>query len=280
MSENKKLGRGLSDLLQDQSLLQQVEILQKDRAASKIRLPIDKIVANPYQPRKNFDPVKLQELADSIKEHGVFTPILVRAVGDKYEIIAGERRYRASKLAGEKDIPAIIEQFDDEEMSEIALIENIQRENLSALEEARAYAEMQQKYGLTQQELARKVGKSRSYIANILRLRQLPSKVQNELENHHLSVGHVRTLVGLEEKDALTYLEMMKSGNMSVRQAEEFVQTLKNNSDTSKKVAAQKALSKKLKTKVTVSKKAIKIEYDSPEELEKLLEQLTQLTKK
>ncbi len=276
MPENKKLGRNLGELLNDQSLYQQVELLQKDKSAAQTRIPLSEIVPNPFQPRQTFDPQRLAELADSIKEHGVFTPILVRYIQGKYEIVAGERRYRASKLAGMKDIPAIIEHFDDQQMSEIALIENIQRENLSALEEAKAYADMQRNYGLTQQQLAQKVGKSRSYIANILRLRQLPNSVQSELEKHHLSVGHVRTLVGLSEKDALTYIDRIKSENMNVREAEELVQSMKSSKKKtrSKKVKKEKRLEEKLNTKVVVSKNAIKIQYNSPEELKEILSKL------
>ncbi|NLB11146.1 ParB/RepB/Spo0J family partition protein, partial [bacterium] len=204
---NEKLGRSLSDLLKDESLLTSVELLQKDKSLAQLLIPLDQIVPNPFQPRQNFDPIALQELADSIKEHGILTPILVRRRANKYEIVAGERRFRASKLANKTSIPAIVQEFDDLQMSEIALIENIQRENLSPLEEARAYAELQKKYNCTQEQLAKKVGKSRPYIANILRLRTLPIRVQKELEKQNLSVGHVRTLIGLEEEEALAYIE-------------------------------------------------------------------------
>lgn len=273
---NEKLGRNLSDLLNDESLRSRVELLQKQPVTSQNKIPLDKIVANPFQPRQTFDEDKLNELAASIKEHGVFTPILVRYKDGVYQIVAGERRYRASLLAGMKTIPAIIESFNDKEMNEIALIENIQRENLSPLEEAKAYAEMQKNYNYTQQEIAQKVGKSRSYIANILRLRQLPEKIQQELTTHNLSVGHVRTLIGLDEQDALEFLEKIKSGELNVRDTEKLLQEkkLKRNRKQLTKQQREKKLEEKLNTKVTLSKSEIKIKFNSEEELKEILSKI------
>lgn len=274
-NEKNKLGRSLSDLMQDESLMAKVELIQHDQSFTQEELELDKIVANPFQPRLNFDQAKLEELAASIKEHGVFTPILVRKRGNIYQIVAGERRFRASKLAGRTTIPAIIQEFDDQEMGEIALIENVQREDLSPLEEAKAYAEMINRYGYTQQQLAARVGKSRPYIANILRLRQLPPKVQEALESHKLSVGHARTLVGLSEEEALQYIEKIEEKGLSVRDIEKLVDKKKpQKKSLSPTERHEKALHDKLKTQVQVSKGEIKIKYSSKEELEKIIKEL------
>jgi len=274
-NEKNKLGRSLSDLMRDESLMAKVELIQHDQSFTQEELELDKIVANPFQPRLNFDQAKLEELAASIKEHGVFTPILVRKRGNIYQIVAGERRFRASKLAGRTTIPAIIQEFDDQEMGEIALIENVQREDLSPLEEAKAYAEMINRYGYTQQQLAARVGKSRPYIANILRLRQLPPKVQEALESHKLSVGHARTLVGLSEEEALQYIEKIEEKGLSVRDIEKLVDKKKpQKKSLSPTERHEKALHDKLKTQVQVSKGEIKIKYSSKEELEKIIKEL------
>jgi ParB family chromosome partitioning protein len=271
---NEKLGRSLSDLLKDESLLTSVELLQKDKSLAQLLIPLDQIVPNPFQPRQNFDPIALQELADSIKEHGILTPILVRRRANKYEIVAGERRFRASKLANKTSIPAIVQEFDDLQMSEIALIENIQRENLSPLEEARAYAELQKKYNCTQEQLAKKVGKSRPYIANILRLRTLPIRVQKELEKQNLSVGHVRTLIGLEEEEALAYIEQIQRAGLNVRETERLVsagKTRPKSRQLSPIKQKERALGQKLDAQVQVAKGEIKIKYKSHEELDEIL---------
>ena len=274
-NEKNKLGRSLSDLLQDESLMAKVELIQHDRSFAQEELSLDKIVANPFQPRLTFDQDKLEELAASIREHGVFTPILVRRRGDIYQIVAGERRFRASKIAGKKTIPAIIQEFDDQEMGEIALIENVQRENLSPLEEAKAYSEMMSRYNYTQQQLANRVGKSRPYIANIMRLRQLPPKVQEALESKKVSVGHARILVGLDEDEALAYIEQIEQKGLSVRETERLVNKKKPiNKTLSPNELKEKALREKLNTKVQVAKGEIKIKYSSQEELEKILKDL------
>lgn len=273
--EDKRIGKSLEDLLKDSSLIQQVNILQSDKSIPTQEVPLHLIIPNPYQPRKTFDKTKLEELASSIKQYGVFTPILLRKIGEHYEIIAGERRYRASCIAGMKTIPAIIRQFDDKEMSEIAIIENIQRENLSPLEEADAYYEMQEKYNLTQEELSKKVGKSRSYIANILRLRTLPSKIKKDLVNGDITVGHARTLIGLEEHKALECYKIIKSRNLNVRETEELITAYKTNKELSVKNETKQKLSRKLNTRVSIGKNSIKIEYNSEEELREILEKLT-----
>jgi len=272
MSENKALGKSLEELLNDQSLVRKVEILQTQKTSTN-KLKLSSIVPNPYQPRIQFDDTALNELAQSIKEYGVFTPIIVRLKGNKYEIVAGERRYRASILAGKEDIPAIIENFSDQEMSEIALIENIQRENLNPLEISLALYSYQTQYNLTQQELADKFGKSRPYIANILRLRQLPKSIQEDLSSGRLSAGHVRTLVGLSSEEAERLAAEIRSKNLSVRETEALVGQIKTKSKPSKNTDEEK-IANKLGAKVKLSNNEIKISFSSKEELEALLKKI------
>ena len=186
---NARLGKGLSSIFgQDVSKvlddIQNGDMEVESQEQSKI--PIDEIRPNPYQPRKVFDEDALKELSSSIKQHGVFTPILVKKSIQGYDLIAGERRLRASKLAGLKDIPAIIVDFDDQEMMEIALLENIQREDLNVIEEAKAYEKLIQRLNYTQEQLAHRVGKSREHITNLLRLLKLPEDVQEYVVNKQL----------------------------------------------------------------------------------------------
>ena len=171
-----------------------------------VDLSIDDVLPNRFQPRIKFNEDSLNELSESIKEHGVIQPIVVRPVGDKYEIIAGERRYRASKIAGLTKIPAIIRNFTDEQMMEIALLENLQRENLNAIEEAIAYKKMIQNLGITQEELAKKVGKSRSHVTNIIGLLRLPQEVQQLVADSKITMGHARALSKLESELSLIHI--------------------------------------------------------------------------
>ena len=193
-------------------------------SAGALRSPIDDVRPNPYQPRKTFDEGRLRELADSIRQHGVFTPILVKRSLGGYELIAGERRLRAGRLAGIKKIPAIEMEFDDQQMMEIALLENIQREDLNAIEEAKAYEKLIQKVGYTQEELARRIGKSREHVANMMRLLKLPVRLQQHVTAHELSMGHVRALLSLED-EALMEEVAQKAirEQMSVRAVEKLV---------------------------------------------------------
>ena len=165
-----------------------------------IEIPLDKLRRNPYQPRQFFDEVALQDLTQSISQHGVLQPIVVRETIKGYDIVVGERRFRASQLAGKQTVPAIIKDLTDEEMLELAIIENLQRENLKPLEEAKSYATMMEELNLRQQQVADRLGKSRSYIANILRLLNLPPSVKNMINEDQLSSAHGRTLLGLEKE--------------------------------------------------------------------------------
>lgn len=269
----KLLNKNLSDLMKDTSLVNKVEILQK-QGTNKNYLDINLVKPNPFQPRKNFDQKALQELANSIQEYGVFSPILVRPRDNFYEIVAGERRYRASLLAGQSTIPAIIENFTDQEMSEIALIENIQREDLNPLEISQHLYNYQTTYNCTQEELAAKFNKSRPYVANLLRLRQLPITIQTEVINGSISAGHARTLVGLEPEDAEKFMKTIKEKNLSVRQTETLIAKFKESNSESKQKNKEKEIGNKLKAKVKLTSNEIKISFSSKEELEEYLKKI------
>lgn len=225
MSNNKQrkrsgLGRGMDALFQSYE-----ESPGENEVVEKISL--DDIRANPYQPRKHFDEKALQELADSIKQTGVFQPVILRQSSIKgYELIAGERRVRASRLAGKETVPAIVRQIDEEQMIEIAVVENLQREDLSPLEEAEAYKILMDKLDLTQAEVAERIGKSRPYIANYLRLLSLPEEVKL-MVGKELSMGQARTILGLKEKKQMLALaQEVVEKDLTVRQLEELVQQM------------------------------------------------------
>ena len=225
--ENKKraLGRGLEQLFNNENLdVAKLEQTIYETATNEeiIDIELSELRPNPYQPRKVFDDEALKELSASIKEHGVFQPIIIKKSIKGYEIIAGERRVRASKLAGLDKIPAIIRNFTDEQMMEIALLENLQRENLTAIEEAYAYKAMIEKLSLTQDELSKKVGKSRSHLTNILGLLRLPKEVQQMIAESKLSMGHARALSKLEDEEKIKELaNKIVNEKISVRNAEE-----------------------------------------------------------
>ena len=196
-TKKRALGIGLEQLFNNENLdIDNFEKKVYETATNEeiIEVNIDDLRPNPYQPRKNFDINALQELSESIKTHGVFQPIIIKPSVKGYEIIAGERRVRASKMAGLSKIPAIIRQLTDDQMMEIALLENLQRENLNALEEALAYKSLIEKLNLTQEELSKKVGKSRSHITNILGILRLPDEVKQMIIENKLSMGHAKTL--------------------------------------------------------------------------------------
>jgi ParB-like partition proteins len=226
---SKGLGRGIEALFEDFS-----EEASENETVSEILL--DEIRPNPYQPRKNFDEKGLSELADSIKKSGVFQPIIVRKSTVKgYEIIAGERRFRASKLAEKRTIPAIIREVDEERMMEIAVLENLQREDLNPIEEAEAYNTLMEKLNLTQTQVSDRLGKSRPYIANYLRLLSLPAEVKTMIRQQKLSMGQARTLVSLKDKKRILGLAKKAiAQKMTVRQLETAVAAL--NGDLRKQV--------------------------------------------
>ena len=240
--------------------------------------------SNPYQPRKIFDENALEELASSIKEHGVFQPIIVKPSIKGYEIIAGERRVKASLLAGLKEIPAIVREFSDAEMMEIALLENLQRENLTSIEEANAYKKLAETLNLTQDELAKRVGKSRSYITNTLGLLSLPSETQNLINEHKISMGHAKILSKLEDKYQIQELtDKIITEGISVRQLEETTSspaqfTRKNKINTSKHQKNEQyayledILNEKLGTKVKIKNNKLEISFTNSNDLNRLLE--------
>jgi len=210
---NRVLGRGLSSLLKEEIV--PIEFGMVDNV-----LNIDQIELGKYQPRKNFDEEKLRELANSIVNNGLVQPIIVNANGDgKYQIIAGERRYRACKMVGLKEIPVIIKNLSDKEILEIALIENIQRQELTAIEEAEGYDRLMKEFGYSQSELADAVGKSRSHVANLLRLNNLPDSIKFMINQGQLSMGHARCLIGLENAEELA--GKIIANDLNVRQTEE-----------------------------------------------------------
>ena len=228
-----RLGRGLSELFQENDI-ESVEAIDKIQEGEIVsELNIADLRANPYQPRKHFDDEKLEELSLSIKEHGVLQPIIVKRDIKGYIIIAGERRFRASQLAKVETIPAIVRDYSDELMMQHALIENLQREDLNPIEEAKSYKLIMQKMNLTQEKLAEKIGKSRAYIANMMRLLNLPEFVTDGVETKDISIGHAKILAGIKDPELILKLAMIiKEKQISVRNLEELV----NESGASKKV--------------------------------------------
>lgn len=216
--EKKGLGRGLSALMSDVNLEPATESAPRRADA---RLPLAKLRPNPLQPRKDFDPDALEALADSIRKKGVIQPLIVRPVGDGYEIVAGERRWRAAQMAQSHDVPVVIRDLDDTEVLEIAMIENIQREDLNAIEEALGLRQLMDRFGHTQEKIAEALSKSRSHVANLLRLLALPAPVQQMVRGGALSAGHARALVGSADPEG--FAKHVISRGLSVRDTEAYV---------------------------------------------------------
>lgn len=284
--ENKKraLGRGLEQLFNNENMdLDSFEKSVYETATREEIVDIDlsELRANPYQPRKIFDDASLQELANSIREHGVFQPIIVKKSIKGYEIIAGERRVRASKLADKTTIPAIIRNLDDNQMMEIALLENLQRENLSAIEEAIAYKSMIEKLGLTQEELSSRVGKSRSHITNILGLLRLPPDVQQLVNTNQLSMAHARVLSKLEDNDKIRAMARdIIENKIPVREIEYKAKTedkkVKNERHVHEMrpdyVYVEELLKDRLDTKVKIKENKIEIGFTNVADLNRILD--------
>lgn len=289
--ENRALGKGLDAIFgtNENDIEKMLDDIQSGAETipgyKQTEVDITKVRPNPYQPRKDFDETALKELAESIEIHGVFTPILIRKSIGGYELIAGERRLRAAKMAGLTSIPAIEVEFTDEEMMEISLLENIQRENLTPIEEASAYDSLMKRLGYTQEKLATRVGKSREYCANMLRLLRLPLEVQTMVTNRQLTTGHVRPLLSLENEEQMVSLakEIVKN-KMSVRDVEERVRILLGHEKKSQsKLPLDKdphirdlenRLSSQLGTQVEISTKSINIRYSGTDDLNRILEEL------
>jgi ParB family transcriptional regulator, chromosome partitioning protein len=284
-TKKRALGRGLEELFNNENLdIQSFEktIVENAHKDEIIEVELSQLRVNPYQPRKIFDEDALKELSESIKEHGVFQPIIIKKSIKGYEIVAGERRVRASKLAELTHIPAIIRNFTDEQMMEIALLENLQRENLTAIEEAIAYKSLLENLHLTQDELAKKVGKSRSHITNIIGLLRLPKDIQELVNTSKISMGHARILSKLDDEDQIRKMaDKIINENISVRNTEELTSTNnferknkihKKESNTNNLKYVEDLLREKLDTKVKINDKKIEISYTNVADLNRILE--------
>ncbi len=300
---NKKgLGKGLGAIFTDNQTVSAIDEVQPHE--KEIEIAVGDIVPNPLQPRKTFDADKLRELAESIKEHGIIQPLVVRKNGQKYELVAGERRWRAAQTINLKTVPAIVREYDNAKMAEIALVENIQRHDLNPIEEAEGIKRLMSEFGFNQEQAAKKIGRSRTAVANILRMLNLPPDIQKAVSRETLTMGQVRPLLALEnaeeqEKLALVIIE----NGLSARAVEELVKKIKNgeavidnNEDNKKGKKAkgkelnvycrdfQNRLIELLGTKVKIVPKnekqgKIEIEYYSAEDLERIYELLEQRNK-
>ena len=276
---SKGLGKGINALFPGESI-NQMETVEK--------ISLKEIKVNPFQPRKIFDEAALNELAESIKEHGVLQPIIVRRKGKYFEIVVGERRFRGSKIAGLTEIPVVVRELTDQQMMEIAILENLQREDLTPIEEAEAYQNLMESLNLTQEQLAFRLGKSRPHIANHIRLLSLPEVVRGHISAGNLSMGHGRALLGIKRKKLIPVIsdKVMKE-NLNVRQLESLVQ--KMNDDVSRETSTgekkdifieekESQLREYFGTTVTIKKSKnkgkIEIEFFSEDDLERILELL------
>lgn len=297
MTTKKKtgLGRGLNTLIPSAPVkeTETEKILKKDeQIKSEVMVPILKVEPNPDQPRRQFDEDALQELADSIKQYGILQPLIVKKHDKFYEIIAGERRWRAAKLAGLKEVPVLIRDYTENEIVEIALIENIQREDLNPIEEALAYKRLMEEFSLKQDQVAAKVSKSRAAITNSLRLLKLDSRVQNLLSEEMISTGHARALLAIIDPDQQYEIAMkVFDEKLSVREIEKLVKQLARKKKESPKednkvheflfANMEESLKQVLGSKVNIKNKnnkgKIEIEYYSKEELDRLVDMLRTL---
>ena len=294
------LGRGLNTLIPKAPIVDEEDVEQvkkkvsrssksKKKAEKELTLPIDKIEPNPDQPRNQFDEDTLQELSDSIKQYGMLQPILVTPKDDFYEIIAGERRWRAAKLAGLNEVPVMIRKYNENEVVEIALIENIQRDNLNPIEEAMAYKRLMEEFQLKQDEVAGKVSKSRAAITNSLRLLKLDPRVQKMLEEEMISTGHARALLAITNKDQQYEIaQKVFDEKLSVRDIEKLVKDLKKIKKNKKEekdvhdilyTQLEESMKQVLGSKVTIKNKKnnkgkIEIEYYSQDELERIVDMI------
>jgi len=302
MSQNFGLGRGLSSLIPPKSKISKPAdnfnyfgakvanpkvspfLLTEGQKVEEVE--IFKIIANPHQPRKDFNTEKIQELANSIKKNGIIQPILVTARGGRLEIIAGERRLKAAKLAGLTKVPVIIREANEQQKLELAIIENIQRHDLNPIEEADSYQKLSQEFGLSQEEVAEKVGKSRSAVANKLRLLQLPAEIQRALQEEKITEGHAKAILAIADPEKQRALfELILKNNLTVRQVESKTKEISVrkhkrlvNIDPEVKEVEDR-LTGTLGTKVKLQKAGqggkIVIEYYSPEELKSILEKIS-----
>lgn len=284
--KRRALGRGLEELFSTEVLdfdALEEKIVNETPKEEIIEIKLDELRANPYQPRKNFDEETLNELATSISQYGVFQPIIVKKSIKGYEIIAGERRVRASKIAGLETIPAIVREFDDTKMMEIALLENLQRENLNSIEEALAYQKIIETKGISQREFAKAIGKSHAYITNTIGLLNLPEEVKDMLIKNELSMTHARILSKMSDTDKVIELaNKIKNEGLTTKAMEEIAREgdFEKRVKQERKLTAEKqefkyiedAMCEKLDTKVRVYKNKLEIRYDNIDDLNRILE--------
>lgn len=291
------LGKGLDSLIPNKNVKSAKPSVKADEKkatpkeeileAGPIMVKINKVEPNREQPRKDFDEDALMELADSIKQFGVLQPILVQKKKDYYEIIAGERRWRAAKLAGLKEVPIIVKEFTEQEIVEISLIENIQRENLNPIEEAQGYFELMESFGMTQDEISKTVGRSRSAVANAIRLLNLPEKIRDMLEDGDLTVGHAKALMAFDDEGLMTEAaEKAWGGRLTVRELEKMAQN-RDKSDKNKtneridsyfkemEIGLHEALGRKVKVEYGKNKGALILEFYDRDDLSELAKRLT-----
>lgn len=285
-SKRRALGRGLEELFSIEDINYgnlEEKIMETVHEEEIQELPLSELRVNPYQPRKTFNEESLNELAESIEEHGVFQPIIVKKSIKGYEIVAGERRFRASKLAGKETIPAIVRNFTDEEMMEIAVLENLQRENLNAVDEANAYKTLMENLHLTQDQVSKRVNKSRSHITNLLGILALPEDVLTLVKENKLTMGHARCLSKLSDIEKINELtKKVLEENLSVRELEalasgeeierknKIVKKPKSNEYTS----LEKELTEYYGTKVKIANKKLIISFENNQDLNRILEMI------
>ncbi len=281
--EKRVLGRGLAALIPEKPTADNMQVLESNIQQSVRNIPIEKIKANKYQPREEFNQEALSDLAASIKEKGFIQPVLVRLKDNEYELIAGERRLRAAKKLGYKEIPAIIKEASDLDSLEISIIENIQRENLNSIDQAKAYKRLQDEFDMTQEKVADTIGKDRATVANILRLLNLPAKIQEYVSRGTISMGHARAMLSLaKESEQMRLCTKIMKDDLSVRDTESYAKKLalnKPKSKTSDKDPNLDALEQELreifgtKVKILKSKKGgkIEIEFYSDVDMERVL---------
>ena len=283
----KALGKGLEELFNNEPLdFNKVEekIIETTPKDEIVSVKLSELRSNPYQPRKIFDQAALDELAQSIKEHGVFQPIIIKPSIKGYEIVAGERRVKASIQAGLEEIPAIVREFNDDEMMEIALLENLQRENLTCIEEAEAYQRIIESLNITQEDLSKRIGKSRSYITNSLGLLRLPQQTKSLINENKISMGHAKILSKLEDEKQINELtQKIITDGISVRELENITSSQENyvRKNVIKKQKSpqdsafkyvEETISEKLGTKVKIKNNRIEISFTNSNDLNRLLE--------
>ena len=285
----RALGKGLEELFSAEVLdfdTLEEKIVEETPKEEIVEINIDELRSNPYQPRKVFDEEALKELSESIKQHGVFQPIIVKKSIHGYEIIAGERRVKASKMAGLSTVPAIIREFNDTEMMEIALLENLQREDLNPIEEANAYIKIMEAKNLTHEELAKVLGKSQSYVTNMIGLVRLPEEVKQMVIEEKLSMTHARILSKMSDYNTIMLLaKRIIEQNLSVRDLEEIakgegidkiVKVKRNVKEKDQKYKyAEELLCERLDSKVRVFKNKIEVKFNNDEDLNRILEILS-----